>query len=217
MKFLKSKFESFWIKEINTVKLGADGLDHNKLRLYKNIKGSFKIEPYLELVNNRNQRCNLTRMRISAHHLHIETGHYNRPSPTPIANRICKYCTAQAVDNESHFLLHCESFANKRSCFFNKLNKILPNFMNLHDQSKLACILCPATAIAAKLSNKYISILFSNRKRLDEGIPINVLTFPPQVEDYLDSLSNLSITDNDSSFSSNDTSFNSNNCSFSSN
>ena len=57
---------------------------------------------------------------------------------------------------------------------------------------------CPLCAV--KLSNKFIAILFSNRKRLDEGIPLNNLTFPPQVEINLDSLSDSS-EESDVSFS----------------
>ena len=47
-KVIKSKFDIFFLNEINQVKLGNDGLDHNKLRLYKQLKGSFKLEPYIE-------------------------------------------------------------------------------------------------------------------------------------------------------------------------
>ena len=186
IKTLESKFESFWLREVNKLKIGPDGHDTNKLRLYNQLKGSFKTEPYIDTVNNRNQRCSLTRLRISAHHLHLETGRYTCPKPTPILDRTCKYCSDLVVDDESHFLLFCQTFSNKRECFFNKLGTILPNFIDLPNEQKLATILCPATATAAKLSNKYIAILFNNRKKLDEGIPINTLTFPPQVEDYID-------------------------------
>ena len=68
-KLLQSKFESFWLKEINKTKLGQDGEDHNKLRFYKQLKGCFKREPYIDLVNNRNQRACLTRLRVSSHQL----------------------------------------------------------------------------------------------------------------------------------------------------
>ena len=44
---LRSKFDRFYIDEINKVKIGTDGLDHNKLRFYKKLKGSFRIEPYI--------------------------------------------------------------------------------------------------------------------------------------------------------------------------
>ena len=152
--FFKSNFESFWLREINQIKLGDDGQDHNKLRLYKTFKGSFKVEPYIDRVPNRNQRCSLTRMRISAHNLRIETGRYSRPNPTPINERTCKYCPDEALDNEAHFLLSCRTFALKRECFFNKMSCIVPNFKTLSDQDKLLTILSPATPAAVKVSNK---------------------------------------------------------------
>ena len=38
-KILKSKFGRFFLDEINMIRLGDDGQDHNKLRLYKKNKG----------------------------------------------------------------------------------------------------------------------------------------------------------------------------------
>ena len=35
------------------VKLGDDQQDHNKLRFYKQLKGSFKVEPYIENICKR--------------------------------------------------------------------------------------------------------------------------------------------------------------------
>ena len=40
---IKSKFDRFNLEEINQVKHGLDGQDHNKLRFYKTLKGSFKL------------------------------------------------------------------------------------------------------------------------------------------------------------------------------
>ena len=59
-KVVQSKFETFWIKEINKVKMGPDLVDHNKLKGYKRYKGFFGLEPYLSKVNNRNQCCHLS-------------------------------------------------------------------------------------------------------------------------------------------------------------
>ena len=55
-KIVKSKFDRFYLNEINSVKLGSDGQDHNKLRFYKMLKGSFKIEPYIVKIKNRNRQ-----------------------------------------------------------------------------------------------------------------------------------------------------------------
>ena len=38
-KQIKSKFEQFWLREINKIKLGDDNKNHNKFRFYASIKG----------------------------------------------------------------------------------------------------------------------------------------------------------------------------------
>ena len=69
---LNGIFDRFWLDQINQPNIGSDNIDHNKLRFYKTFKTCFKAEPYVELVQNRNQRSNLTRMRTSANSLEIE-------------------------------------------------------------------------------------------------------------------------------------------------
>ena len=88
---IKSKFDRFFLDQINQTKIGIDGQDHNKMRFYKQFKGSFKIEPYIVEILNKNQRQWLSRYRTSAHNLQIELGRYTRPV-TPILERKCKYC-----------------------------------------------------------------------------------------------------------------------------
>ena len=166
--FLCSQFESFWLREVNTIKLGNDGGDHNKLRFYKLFKGCFKREPYLDLVTNRNQRASLTRLRVSSHQLRIETWRYTRPSPTPVNDQLCLFCCDKMIDNESHFILSCSTFKTKRQCFFNKLATLVPNFLNLNNNDKLATILCPISAKAAKLANRFIRFMFQSRRKIEE-------------------------------------------------
>ena len=113
-KQLKSKFESFWLKQINRIKPHLDGHDQNKLRFYKTFKGCFKKEDYLNLVPNRSQRADLTRLRISASRLSIETLRYSRPY-VPESQRYCRYCVPSGdadnslpgyLDNKEHLLLN---------------------------------------------------------------------------------------------------------------
>ena len=63
-KIINSKFARFWLDSVQEYKIGSDGLDTNKLRFYKTFKGSFHIEPYINLVKNRNQRSYISRIRI---------------------------------------------------------------------------------------------------------------------------------------------------------
>ena len=167
-----------------------DGMDTNKLRLYKTFKASFNCEPYIDLVKNRNQRSDLTRIRISAHHLEIERGRW---SGTPANQRFCKYCkfsgsTEKLVDDEKHFALICPSFAVKRQCFLGKLRSIGIIFDELDNDQKLKIILCPVSTRMAKIVNKYFSILVNARKKLDEGATLGDLGFrPPSFDEEEDS------------------------------
>ena len=195
---LKSKFDRFWLDKIKTPKIGTDGLDHNKLRTYKNLKASFTREPYLDLIRNRNQRSFLSRLRVSSHNLAIERGRYTRPV-TPIEQRFCTYCkptttrpsppgtpptppwctaprrtstTAQA-DTEFHFLLECPMFEIERNCLFGKMSSIEPDFTLLKKEEKFVKLLGPTNVQMAKLSKKLIKIMFEARNKLDLGQTIN--------------------------------------------
>ena len=88
-KKLNSIFDRFWLDQINLSRIGHDGADHNKLRFYKQLKGSFSTEPYVTNILNKSQRAWLTRYRVSAvPNLGIESGRYTRPV-TPVTSRVC--------------------------------------------------------------------------------------------------------------------------------
>ena len=168
-KVLKSKFDRFYLDEINQIKLGPDGRDHNKLRLYKTLKGSFSQEPYVTKILNRNQRAWLSRYRTSAHNLRVESGRYTSPI-TPLSERKCVYCESGECDTEHHFILFCDTFRLKRQCFFGRLSVIYPDFLSLSDEQKLTAILCPSTAEIAKCVSKYLGIMTKIRKEIDLGL-----------------------------------------------
>ena len=173
-KILNSKFERFYLDQINLIKIGSDGIDHNKLRLYKLLKGSFGQEPYVTNIKNRNQRAWLSRYRTSAHNLQIEQGRYTRPV-TPLSERKCVYCLSGEIDTEQHFVLFCETFKLKRQCFFGRLCELYPNFMSLSDEHKFSVIMCPSTTGFALCVSKYLGIMTGIRKEIDLGLNPNDL------------------------------------------
>ena len=191
-KVLCSKFEKFWLESINRVNLDKNGKDRNKLRFYKTFKACFKREPYIDLVRYRNQRCHLTRMRTSCHTLAVETGRYQVPYVAPEL-RVCKYCVPESgspsQDNELHFLLLCPTFQIKRNCFYGKLKSIGLNMNHLNNANLLSTLLCPTNAKQAKLTNKFIDIVFKSRKLIDEGATIE------QIQTYPNPATNLSDTE----------------------
>ena len=169
----------FWLAEINKIKLGNDNKNHNKLRFYSSIKGCFKKEPYIDLVPNRAQRADLSRIRISSSRLAIEVLRYQTPK-VPEEKRYCRYCSPSSfdnqiegyIDNELHFLTTCSSFTLKRNCLFSKMESIKSGFYKLSSMEKAATLLCPTSVVTAKLVNKYIQILFNCRTQLDEGFAV---------------------------------------------
>ena len=177
-KILKSRFDRFFLDEINCCKVGTDGLDHNKLRFYKTIKGSFSPEPYIVKINNRNQRAWLSRFRTSAHRLRIETGRHTSPI-TPLPLRTCVHCDSGQVDTEQHAVLHCETFTLKRQCFLARVNRMVPTFPLLTMEEQLITLLCPATADLAKCVSKFLGIISDTRKEIDLGMPLQ------QVQQYI--------------------------------
>ena len=55
---------------------------------------------------------------------------------------------------------------------------MLPNFDNLNFKPKVRTMLCPFTTLAAKIVTKYTKIKFNARNKLDDGYPLQNLTFP---------------------------------------
>ena len=180
-KILRSKFEMHWKDEVTDPKLGADNKPHNKLRFYSQFKSCFKTEYYVQNVKNRNQRCWLSRLRISAHNLAMEKLRYCKP-PIPADLRFCNYCgggsqnVPKFQDSETHFLMECKTFEIKRACFLKRLECFVPNIHEMGVENKIKTMLCPTSPQAAKLINKFIGIMFKARENINNGH--NILSYP---------------------------------------
>ena len=74
----------------------------------KKIKIVFR---YLSYITDTRHRTALTRLRLSSHSLHIETG---RHTGTDREDRICTLCRT-GVEDESHFLITCPMYNDLRS------------------------------------------------------------------------------------------------------
>ena len=96
-------------------------------------------EPYLDLVKNKLHKREFTKFRISLHRLEIEQGRYRGIPPD---QRICKQCTADAVEDEVHFLISCTKFKQIRSLFLADISEHLPrNFDEMSDDNKFIWLL----------------------------------------------------------------------------
>ena len=127
---MKQNFIDKWLRDIS---------ECNKLEFYSDIKSKFKIEPYLNLVENRSHKNALTRLRISAHSLHIDTGRYKRYdndlkayTNTPRGERKCPICTDD-IEDEYHFLFKCTNNKKLKNSLFEYLSETHKEF---HEKTK---------------------------------------------------------------------------------
>ena len=116
MRSLKSHFKEAWQHCKNA---------SPKLDFYNRIKDAFCHEKYLDYVSNFYDRANLTKLRISAHDLHIETGRHKN---IPRQDRHCKWCKismgVETIEDEGHFLYACDLYSQIRMKFVNIISGI---------------------------------------------------------------------------------------------
>ena len=93
----------------------------------------------------------MSKLRISVHHLRIETGKYQGTLPK---DRICTKCDSGSVEDECHFLLNCAKYDDDRNLIFQIIHKSCPNFSNLYEKDKLIWLMnTEDKAILIALSN----------------------------------------------------------------
>ena len=95
-----------------------------KLRVYSQFKKHFHLENYLVQFPLYVRR-NLTKLRISAHSLAIETGRYTRPNKTDIDKRLCFHC--KSIESEFHVVFDCNLYNDERVTFM----ECVSNFSNI--------------------------------------------------------------------------------------
>ena len=122
----KSKLQEFYISKIkfefNKIKEESSG----KLAFYSKIFTKFELQDYLSFNIPKELRNKLTKLRLSAHALAIETGRYSKPK-IPKNERFCKFCLNE-IENETHFLFQCPHYNSLRIKF-----EIVQNICNITD------------------------------------------------------------------------------------
>ena len=72
----------------------------------------------------------LARFIMSSHHLHIETGRWKRPEPTPIERRYCFNCLGK-VEDEYHMLFECGVYEDLRKTLIPRYYRNRPSMLKL--------------------------------------------------------------------------------------
>ena len=153
---LVSEYKDSWSSKINA--------QSNQKITGKTIKSSYEMEQYLNIVKNQAHRKSITKMRLGTHDLRIQTGKYeNNKAPIPVDQRICRHCQLNEIENEEHFIGHCETFKHIRHSFFSKISDQDPNFQNLNLSSKIKYILKANNTQTANLIGKFLYTLIKER------------------------------------------------------
>ena len=142
---MKKRYIIYWKNKINN--------NEGKLRTYKTFKNNFIFEPYLNQVNNSNDRKSLTRLRTSAHNLEIERGRYLN---IPAEERTCKLCNKD-IGTEVHFLLECEKLSTIRNKHLKDILNTNPNLNTLNKSNLFIYLVSSEHSLInqiAKLTNQ---------------------------------------------------------------
>ena len=126
LKLLKQKMYSCYEKDWKN-----HCVNSSKLKTYSSFKSNFCLENYV-ITQPLNDRKQFTKLRVSAHNLHIESGRYVKPK-TPAILRKCPFCP-NALEDELHFILNCCEYQTERKNFFSRIQFI--DLKNLTDNEK---------------------------------------------------------------------------------
>ena len=129
-----------------------------KLESYCIFKHKFEFEKYLDNINDKKLRINLTKFRLSSHDLYIEVGRYNN---IPRDQRICQNCSMNVPETEYHFLLVCEKYRNLRMKFFKRYYCRWPSL------NKFEKLLCHQSNIVIRNIANYIFSANKIRRQLN--------------------------------------------------
>ena len=151
---LKNFYKCKILGQLENIKSNNTG----KLRFYSKMCSSFDLKAYLRFDIKKYDRSLLTKIRISAHSLAIETGRYSKPKILA-SERYCKLCKDK-VEDEVHFLLYCPLYKDLREKFdiFNNLN-------NDDDIKSTIYLLNPVNLVDTRQICNYLSQAFELRNK----------------------------------------------------
>ena len=116
--------------------------ESSKLRTYALLKNKPGMSGYITEISSTKDRVALSKLRLSNHKLHIETGRFHNLDEN---RRICPFCKNQ-VENEIHFLISCPTYNILRDPLFLQIQENARYFELLSDREKFICILAEPNA-----------------------------------------------------------------------
>ena len=87
---------------------------------FHHIKTDISKSDYLEQIKNLKHRRAVAKLRSGNHSLRIESGRHCVPK-LPESLRICQHCRSNQIENENHFLFHCDRYNTIRQQITNDI------------------------------------------------------------------------------------------------
>ena len=107
-------------------------------------------------------RVPLTKFRVSAHALRIETGRYNRPHKLALEERLCWFCK-NTVEDEMHFLLECPLYSENRQVLLRECVTLNKSFVYFSTADKFLFLLGTKSEMLQYALARFIKISFKTR------------------------------------------------------
>ncbi len=73
-------------------------------------------------------------------------------------DRLCKACNNNQIENEYHFIFHCNAYSTLRTTFYHLISSVMPTFIDNNDEDKLNLLM---NKEHVTLFNRYIYVTFT--------------------------------------------------------
>ena len=106
----------------------------------------------------RNHRSLVSKLKVGIPPLHIQTGRWKDTTPE---NRICYACDESKLENDYHFVIHCDAYIKTRTEF--SQDKVYETELDIEgDEAELVNKLLSPEAI--QMTGRYFEKMFQERK-----------------------------------------------------
>ena len=142
----------------------------SKLHIFKSSKDTISLSNYLSKIKNRDARSHFSKLRLGVLPLEIEKG---RRNDLMRADRFCKLCNRQQVEDEVHFLFECPALAYDRAPFITDLAFTLPSFHLINNIQKINKLFFNENlnCYTLELASDFLLKLINSRKVLLDSQP----------------------------------------------
>ena len=154
---LRERYHGYWSRLMHCPFARSGTSGGNKMRTYALIKRTISLESYLHLADPESRK-RITRLRVSAHRLCIETMPFNgKNAYVPVDDRLCVNCQDGVTEDKFHFLIKCRKYDVVRQSLFDHVSLANPFFAAYSDTEKFMWIMTTEHLECAKKLSDFIA------------------------------------------------------------